>query len=830
MTRRKKMQNLKKQAPSATILILVILLSAVTASIPSTEAADYPTWLFLTVQPDPIGVGQSAYVVYWIDKAPPTAQGPRGDRWQNWQLEITTPDGKTETRDLDPSDAAGSGIIIYTPTQTGNYTFKATFPGQNITQNNVINWYKPSESTTVELTVQEEPIPTYPYTPVTTDYWTRPINGENHGWFTLGSNWLAGGSAGPHGPRCYDVNGNFNPYGEAPDSPHVMWTREIAFGGIAGGETGDNTYFAGETYDRKFQPPIIMQGRLYYNQRLGTSAWQGVYCIDLQTGEEIWFKNGTTVTFGQLLNWQTPNVHGIIPHLWYSETIGMGSNANTTYKMYDAFTGDFLLTLANISQGTMIYGPNGEILIYNLVGASNTLTLWNSSKALAASMTDPWYYRPVGPIVDGNKGYEWNITVPDMAGTQSLLKIKDGVLYARATYTDAAPGTTKVGDVAYDVSFNGTMVKDKNGNYPTTLNNLWAPVNRTFDGTVLNGFVDKNILPMFVKEQMVWYGINVRTGAAAWGPTEPYNNSWGVYQPYADWQTANGILYAAGYDGMVHAYDITTGENIWNWYTDSSGLETVYGHYVFKDSALSICDGKLYAVTNEHSPSTPLYRGSKMYCINATTGQGLWNITFWGLFPVIADGYALSLNYYDGRIYCFGKGPSETTLMTSPKVSVLGSSVLIEGQVTDQSAGAKDKPAVSDVSMANWMEYIYEQQPMPTNATGVTVSIDVIDANGNFRNIGSATTDLSGSFSYAWKPDIPGKYTIIATYAGSNSYGSSYAETAVQVDDTPQASPTPEATIPASMTDTYVIGVGVAIIVAVAIVGAVLAMLIRKRP
>ena len=35
---------------------------------------------------------------------------------------------------------------------------------------------------------------------------------------------------------------------------------------------------------------------------------------------------------------------------------------------------------------------------------------------------------------------------------KAFLKIKDGVLYARATYTDGAPGTTKVGDVAYDIS------------------------------------------------------------------------------------------------------------------------------------------------------------------------------------------------------------------------------------------------------------------------------------------------------------------------------------------------------------------------------------------
>jgi len=49
--------------------------------------------------------------------------------------------------------------------------------------------------------------------------------------------------------------------------------------------------------------------------------------------------------------------------------------------------------------------------------------------------------------------------------------------------------------------------------------------------------------------------------------------------------------------------------------------------------------------------------------------------------------------------------------------------------------------------MTEWMEYLYQQQPMPTNATGVPVSIDVIDANGNYRNIGTATSDTTGAFS-----------------------------------------------------------------------------------
>jgi outer membrane protein assembly factor BamB len=734
-------------------------------------------------------------------------------------MEITSPDGDTETLNLVASDAAGSGIIKYTPTQIGNYTFKVTFPGQNITQGSAINWYKPSESAIAQLTVQEEQIQPIPYTPLPTDYWSRPINAANHGWNVLGGNWLAGGSAGPHGPRCYDSNGNFNPYGTAPDSPHVMWTREIAFGGIVGEATEDTNYFPGETYDRKFQPPIIMQGRLYYNQRLGVAGWQGLYCIDLQTGEEIWFKNATTATFGQLLNWQTPNVHGIIPHLW--------AVSGSTYKMYDAFTGDWILDVPSVPSGTMIYGENGEILIYTLSGAANTLTLWNSSKALEASMSGDWYYRPTAPV-NATKGYEWNVTVPDMPGTQSILKIKDGVIYARATYTDGAPGTTKVGDVAYDIS-SDNIKKDSNNAYPTSISNMWTPVNRTFEGTLLNGFVDSDILPIFVKETMQWYGINVRTGAQAWGPTESYTNAWGVYQPYADWQSANGILYAAGYDGMVHAYNITTGQNLWTWQTENSGLETVYGHYVFKDSALSICDGKLYAVTNEHSPSTPLYRGSKMYCIDAVTGQSLWNISFWGLFPILADGYAVSFNYYDGLVYCFGKGESESTITTAPKVSTLGSSVLIEGTVTDKVESAQGAAAVSEESMASWMEYLYMQQPKPTNATGVKVSLDIVDANGNYRNIGETTTDLTGAYSYTWQPDISGKYTIIATFAGSNSYGSSVAQTAFQVDDAP-ATPTPTPEPAKSMVETYVLGIGAAIIVAISIVGEILVFFIKKRP
>jgi hypothetical protein len=70
------------------------------------------------------------------------------------------------------------------------------------------------------------------------------------------------------------------------------------------------------------------------------------------------------------------------------------------------------------------------------------------------------------------------------------------------------------------------------------------------------------------------------------------------------------------------------------------------------------------------------------------------------------------------------------------------------------------------------------QQPFPANATGVPVEIDVLDSNGNYRNIGIATSDLSGKFSFTWTPDIQGDFTVIASFHGSIVLSCSEAFTA----------------------------------------------------
>jgi hypothetical protein len=127
------------------------------------------------------------------------------------------------------------------------------------------------------------------------------------------------------------------------------------------------------------------------------------------------------------------------------------------------------------------------------------------------------------------------------------------------------------------------------------------------------------------------------------------------------------------------------------------------------------------------------------------------------------------------------------------------------------------------------MEYLYMQKPIPTDANGVSVMIDVIDANGNYRNIGEATSDAKGFYSFAWAPDIPGKYTVIARFAGSESYYRSSAETAFVVDEAPEATPEPTQA-PASMADQYFLPVSGGIIAAIAAVGiAIIALMLRKK-
>jgi len=339
----------------------------------------------------------------------------------------------------------------------------------------------------------------------------------------------------------------------------------------------------------------------------------------------------------------------------------------------------------------------------------------------------------------------------------------------------------------------------------------------------LTGDKDADVYAYYARDQVKSYGFNLKTGAQLW-VTDAVKDPWQMYP--GGQITAYGNYYLTGYAGKVYCYGLKNGTKLWEYFDGSSGLETPYGEWPFY-SGLLIADGKVFASNGEHSPSTPLWRGEKLHVINATTGAPLWNLTAWFISHgnIVADGYFVGLNGYDNQLYCIGKGPSATTVSAPLTTITDGQSLMITGAVIDQSPAQKGTACVADESMSGWMEYLHMQQALPTNTKGVEVKLETLDPNGNFYEIGTPTTDTSGNFGLMWKPEVPGQYMVIATFAGSNSYGSSYATTYVGVTEAPSPSPIVEYPQPYDFTWT-IVGVGIAIILVVIIVGI---LILRKK-
>jgi hypothetical protein len=384
-------------------------------------------------------------------------------------------------------------------------------------------------------------------------------------------------------------------------------------------------------------------------------------------------------------------------------------------------------------------------------------------------------------------------------------------------------------DYATDVAYN-----------PITGALLWGPKNQTltnFDdiGIVAAG---EGVYVRHDKDKNQAIGYSLTNGQRLWGPTQLVGNA--LSYLFGSSAIAYGRYYIWDIGGYVNAVNLTSGKLDWTYTRGSAGYNTPYGVYpLWVFGVQSIADGMLF-LSEGRCYDPPLFPGGEKLAINCTDGSLVWEIS--GAFQrdvsPIADGELLGWNGYDGQIYAFGQGPTKTTV-TAPAVGVTTSTpVTITGTVTDISTGSQQEavavnfpnglPCVSDASMTPWMEYVYEQQPRPSNTTGVQVSLDAIDPNNNFIHLGTATSDTSGTFGYAWTPpDVPGKYTIIATFAGSESYYSSYAETYAVVSEAPPATPTPTPAAPLPPIETYFIVATVAIIIAIAIVGI---LLLRKRP
>ncbi len=135
--------------------------------------------------------------------------------------------------------------------------------------------------------------------------------------------------------------------------------------------------YGGDAYEGRFANSVVINGVLYYNTaRKGLYAQisiTGIQAIDLHTGEKLWFLNNTLLSFGQTMFFPSYNVNGVWNYLW--------SVTGSNYTAYSPNDGSFQFMFYNVPSGTRVWGPNGEILIYQIDYTRGWMALWNSTLA-----------------------------------------------------------------------------------------------------------------------------------------------------------------------------------------------------------------------------------------------------------------------------------------------------------------------------------------------------------------------------------------------------------------------------------------------------------------
>jgi hypothetical protein len=876
--------------------IVIILASSIVATLlPIVNAHDpkweIPTYAYITVAPNPVGVDQQVTVFLFLTNYFYSSQFTNDYRFHNYKLTITSPSGQvTETTFAKIVDTTSAQGTTFTPTEVGTYTLNFTYPGQTITAADqpagslYVNDTFLASSASTTLTVQEDPIPqAITSYPLPSEYWTRPIYGENTDWWSISSNWLgltAPNYGGWTATGADAAGGAYNGMAVYPgdavgsQTSHVMWTKPLQSGGVVGGNNTailGQTYFDGSAYLIRYNNPIILDGMLYYSEPLGfsntgygmmgLSSGQGpTVCVDLRTGEEIWSRiDVPALSMGLTVNVQTQNQHGVSPPI----LIAM---SGTTWMGYDADTGNWLFNVTNVpsypsgsfavqTNAARVMGPDGEYLNYiftNLGNSTNPnwyLAQWNSSRVFIDSSS---YQVSFTGIKDGSikARYDWNVSSGYSASTLTVVgaKYKDGIL----AYSGKLPSNGENQNFAtpsqtpytyYFINLNPAKGTVGSVLWSKTLN---PPANNY---TVVQGGIDwdTRVFLQSYKEATKWVAYSLTDGSLQWTgePQAAFDYYGSTSAGVLSGQIAYGKLYSSGMGGILYCYDMKTGSILWTYgnggagNSTNSGFAWPYGNIPTFIQAIG--NNVVYLITSEHTWVSPIYKDGLARAINATDGSEIWTISsvtmeFGKTSYAMADGFNTWFNGYDNQIYVVGRGPSATTVSASPKVQNQGSSVIIEGTVTDISSGTTQDeqsarfpngvPVASDTCMTDWMGYVYQQKPIPSAGTGVSVSLSVVDANGNYRSIGTATTDLSGAYSYQWTPDIPGKYIVYASFAGTNAYWPSSSQTSFAVDaiaPTPTQSPSVIAT---SNDPMYFVGSTIAIIIAIAIVGF---LILRKR-
>ena len=780
------------------------------------------TYAFIGATPNPVGVGEQ--VLFHVGISHQTAGIAYS--WEGLTVTIEKPDGTTDTLTNINTDATGGTGVSYIPTMVGTHYVQTHFPEQmnprSVAGTSAGATMLASDSAIIELIVQEEPLPYWPGAPLPAEYWTRPINAQLWEWSGIAGDWLD--------PRGY-FESVYVPYNDdAPETAHILWTKPLATGGLAGGDNLLQSYEDGGAYQDKFKSSVIIAGVLYYNNfesQGGNNVEQIVTAVDLHTGEEKWSKplidsegNVRRLSFGQAFYWDSYNYHGVFGYLW--------ATSGSTWHAFDAFSGRWVYSMEGVPGGITVYGSSGEIYKVNVNTRSGTISQWNSSRVV--SNDGSW--RPHGNVYEDSdeRGLDWEVTIPTgLAGSAQSVVLGDKVFGASVTWTEVSSWA-----ISLKEGQEGQLLFKNTWDAPAEWNENFRSGHVRLSAVSLAD----GVFTVFEADTREHYGFSTTTGDLLWGPTAPEH----YLMQYAEGM-ANieyGKLLSGSMAGIIYCYDVTTGELLWEYAAVDPYAEVTWSNnFPLRAPAALVVNGKLYGGYGEHSPIDPKPRGAPFFCIDMETGEEIFRVSIAGASysqtALIGDSIISILNAYDQQIYSIGKGPSATTVSVAPKVMALGTSVLIEGTITDISPGTEKYaltarfpsgvPAIADENMSPWMEYIYMQQPKPTDATGVEVVLSVLDSNNNIYEIGRTTSNIDGSYGLMWAPPISGQYEVRASFEGSESYWGSYANTYIGVIEAPQPTPEPTST-PGPQTETFITGSTIAILAGIAVA---IFLILRKK-
>jgi hypothetical protein len=848
----------------------------------ATPAYSVPTVARMSLGPSPVGVNQPITVNLWTSPAPGAQRAQSG-----YTVTITAPNGTVFTVGPLPSFIAdGTNWFTFIPDVVGTWKLQFAFAGNYLpagvylagqTLNNAslytaallailypatafgpapttipivgtqslgytgpINYtssvyYQASQTPVQTLTVQQDMVASWPTASLPTDYWTRPVIANFREWSSImgdypwygpggGTNWPADTSI------YYSPRESYIPYTQGPTSAHIVWRRQGVFSGLIGGIGGTQSLggTAGgiQTLPSAGLPTIVYNGRAYQtiskpmpmlingSQVIETtSVWE---CYDVRTGQIYWDQTGITQA-PTAIEYAYGGAAIIGGGAQATTTVSLVSAANSRLIKYNPFSGAVTVNVSIAPLTTGTFYMNQWCLSVQTLGSGPSAQYKLINWTIAGSSTD------VTSRVASN--VSWPIS-----SLPTTWDLNAGVV---ANVVNVQGGGTYLGINVVGISL-------------TTGAILW-------NTTIMNEYLysgscqvaDHGLIAV-LSSNGYWLAWNLNSGQLAWkGQIMDY--PWGAtaFGAYAV-QSAYGLFYWESYDG-VYAYYWNNGSIAWHFLSpgaypyDSNYYDNGTAQNPFDQGAI-VAGGILYTYNNEHSAINPVARGWRFFAINATTGQGIWNATVPGQPGAVQDGYLFADSFYDGYLYVFGKGRSETTVTAS----LMGNSIVIQGSVLDKSPGdlgtytnpvartdfPTNVPCVSDESMQTYMDYLYMQIPIPIgySVTGVPVQLYATDQNGNTISIGTTTSDLNG-FRFSWTPLSNSLWTIQAVFPGTDAYSSSYAGASaaynvVSTSPTPTGTLAPSNAATSSELITYMIAGVIAIIIAIAVLGV---LILRKH-